>query len=54
MRKSPGAIDRWVEETAPSTDFRRWFGQTPAGGRNSRSVIGAQLTKNSYDAREEA
>jgi uncharacterized protein YeaO (DUF488 family) len=36
VSKADAAIDQWIEEIAPSTALRKWFGHDPARWREFR------------------
>lgn len=43
LKKSEGAIARWMREIAPSTELRKWFGHDPARWEEFRRRYRAEL-----------
>jgi len=44
VRKADAAIDRWLKETAPSTELRRWFAHEPSRFDEFRRRYRAELS----------
>lgn len=43
LSKDRAAVDEWLREVAPSTDFRRWFAHDPARWAEFRRRYSAEL-----------
>ncbi len=43
LRKDAARIDRWMKETAPSTELRQWFGHDPERWQEFRRRYRSEL-----------
>ena len=46
LRKDAARIDAWLNDVAPSTELRRWFGHDPAKWDEFRRRYKAELSRN--------
>ena len=52
LSKANAAIDRWMQEVAPSAELRRWFGHDPSRWQEFRRRYRAELSQHEEQLNE--